>query len=65
MLPNVKTAYREWFRVLKVGGVLMNFDSDFGEKNFADDVYTEIKITNDMLIECTAAQRGTWVFWKV
>ena len=32
-LPDVKAAYREWFRVLKVGGVLMNFDSDFGGKN--------------------------------
>ncbi|MBR0260785.1 MAG: class I SAM-dependent methyltransferase [Selenomonadaceae bacterium] len=57
-LPDVKAAYREWFRVLKIGGVLMNFDSDFGEKNFADDVYTEVKITNDMLIECTAIKNS-------
>ena len=57
-LPDVKTAYREWFRVLKVGGVLMNFDSDFGGKNFADDVYTEVKITDEMLVECTAIKNS-------
>ena len=34
-LPDVKAAYREWRRVLKVGGVLMNFDSDYGDKNFS------------------------------
>ncbi len=57
-LPDVKAAYREWFRVLKVGGVLMNFDSDFGGKNFAEEVYSEVKITNDMLIECTAIKNS-------
>ena len=34
-LPDVKAAYREWRRVLKIGGVLMNFDSDYGDKNFS------------------------------
>ena len=57
-LPDVKAAYREWFRVLKIGGVLMNFDSDFGGKNFADDVYTEVKITDEMLVECTAIKNS-------
>ena len=35
-LPDVERAYREWRRVLKVGGVLMNFDSDYGDANFYD-----------------------------
>lgn len=28
-LPEPETAYREWFRVLKPGGVLLNFDADY------------------------------------
>ena len=30
-LPEPEKAYREWFRVLKPGGVLMNFDADYAE----------------------------------
>ena len=33
-LPDVESAYREWRRVLKCGGVLLNFDSDYGDANF-------------------------------
>lgn len=29
-LPDVPLAYREWFRVLKSGGVLINFDANYG-----------------------------------
>ena len=57
-LPDVKAAYREWFRVLKVGGVLMNFDSDYGDKDFTSDVYTEVEVTGDMLIECTSIKNA-------
>ena len=28
-LPNPEKAYREWFRVLRPGGVLINFDADY------------------------------------
>ena len=28
-LPEPDTAYRDWFRVLKPGGVLLNFDADY------------------------------------
>lgn len=35
-LPNVELAYREWFRVLKPCGVLLNFDADYGPVNFAE-----------------------------
>ncbi len=30
-LPRLGQAYREWFRVLKPGGVLLNFDGDYVE----------------------------------
>ena len=51
-LPDVKTAYREWRRVLKVGGVLMNFDSDYGDKNFS--ACSQTKITSAQVEECDA-----------
>lgn len=28
-LPNIKKAYREWYKLLKSGGVLINFDADY------------------------------------
>lgn len=28
-LPHVEDAYREWYRILKPGGVLINFDADY------------------------------------
>ena len=28
-LPNMDTAYREWYRLLSPGGVLINFDADY------------------------------------
>ena len=49
-LPDVKSAYREWHRVLKVGGVLMNFDSDYGDKNFS--TCTQTKISSAQVSEC-------------
>ena len=30
-LPDPKKAYTEWFRVLRPGGVLMNFDADYAQ----------------------------------
>ena len=30
-LPEPEKAYREWFRVLKKGGMLLNFDADYAE----------------------------------
>lgn len=57
-LPDVKAAYREWRRVLKIGGVLMNFDSDYGEKIFSADVCNEAEVTDAMLIECDAIKNA-------
>ena len=33
-LPDVMQAYREWHRILKPGGKLLNFDSDCGRVSF-------------------------------
>ena len=49
-LPDVKAAYREWHRVLKIGGVLMNFDSDYGDKTFFS--CSKTKISDEQLTEC-------------
>ena len=58
-LPDVKAAYREWFRVLKVGGVLMNFDSDYGDKNFLDEkTCARGEVCNRMLNECDAIKNS-------
>lgn len=54
-LPDVMKAYREWHRVLKVGGVLMNFDSDYGDKNFQNETTcAKGGVEDDMLAECTS-----------
>lgn len=55
-LPDVKAAYREWHRVLKVGGVLMNFDSDYGGESFS--ACTIEEITSAQLNECDAIKNA-------
>ena len=55
-LPDVKAAYREWHRVLKAGGVLMNFDSDYGDKNFS--ACTKTKISDAQISECDAIKNS-------
>ena len=54
-LPNVMQAYREWHRVLKDGGILLNFDSDYGDKNFLNDqTCAKAEVDNEMLAECNS-----------
>ena len=54
-LPDVETAYREWHRVLKHGGVLLNFDSDYGDKNFFDvSTCSNSGVNETQLDECGA-----------
>ena len=56
-LPDAMQAYREWHRVLKIGGLLLNFDSDcvkisFEKKDDADDVHAGV--TSELIDECNA-----------
>ena len=52
-LPDAMQAYKEWCRVLKFGGVLMNFDSDYGDKNFLNaGTCATGEVEDAMLIEC-------------
>ena len=32
-LPHMSDAYREWYRILKRGGLLLNFDGNYGEED--------------------------------
>lgn len=48
-LPDVMKAYREWHRVLKKGGILLNFDSDYGRMTFA-------KTKNQSSVHASVAQ---------
>lgn len=55
ILPDAMEAYREWSRVLKVDGMILNFDSDNGKINFekksdANDVHANID--DELLTEC-------------
>ena len=53
-LPDVMQGYREWKRVLKSGGVLINFDSDYGDRNFTrENSGVDVEVTDKMLDECT------------
>lgn len=56
-LPNAEHAYGEWMRVLKTGGVLLNFDANYGKEDVADtkglpEVHAHFKVGNEMLEEC-------------
>ena len=52
-LPDVVQAYREWRRVLKTGGVLINFDSNYGDKNFLNEqTCAKGEVKDEMLVEC-------------
>lgn len=56
-LPNAEHAYGEWMRVLKTGGVLLNFDANYGKEDVADtkglpETHAHFKVGNEMLEEC-------------
>lgn len=57
-LPHPQNAYREWYRVLKEGGVLLNFDGNYGQEDFTKDE-TELpenhahkSMANELSMEC-------------
>ena len=58
-LPDIRMAYREWRRVLKIGGVMMNFDSDYGDKDFLDEkTCSKGEICDKILNECDAIKNS-------
>lgn len=61
-LPNAANAYREWIRVLKKGGILINADADYGADNFADTSslpshHAHFMLGDEMMRECEAIKR--------
>ena len=61
-LPDTARAYKEWLRVLKKGGILLNFDANYGAVNFADTSklpknHTHNKLGMDMMAECEEIKR--------
>lgn len=57
-LPDVEKAYKEWYRVLKSNGVLLNFDGDYGRVSFSKQVeeldsnHAHAKIGQELTKEC-------------
>jgi ubiquinone/menaquinone biosynthesis C-methylase UbiE len=54
-LPHPAEAYKEWYRVLKTGGILLNYDAEYA-KGFhkydqAENLAHE-KVTDDLVEEC-------------
>lgn len=61
-LPHVQHAYQEWVRVLKRGGVLLNFDANYGLDNFTDvsalpKDHAHNMLGNEMMRECEEIKR--------
>lgn len=61
-LPNVEHAYREWKRVLKDGGILLNFDANYGASNFTDTgdlpkSHAHHTLGDEMMRECEEIKR--------
>ncbi len=56
-LPDAMEAYRQWRRVLKAGGLLLNFDSDYGLTAFSrkeDQADVHANIRQELVTECNA-----------
>lgn len=59
-LPDPRKAYTEWQRVLKKGGVLLNFDADYGKEHLVEESkllpkqHAHNKLGVDTLNECDA-----------
>lgn len=57
-LPHPEQAYKEWFRVLKKGGILLNFDADYGHDSCNKDAsslpptHAHCTMARKMLQEC-------------
>lgn len=57
-LPHVEQAYTQWFRILKIGGILLNFDADYGHDSYSKDhsllppAHVHCSMPKEMLQEC-------------
>lgn len=61
-LPDVEHAYKEWIRVLKKGGILLNFDANYGMSDFADTSnlpksHAHYTVGDEMMRECEEIKR--------
>ena len=61
-LPHVQHAYREWIRVLKKGGILLNFDANYGITDFSNvadlpENHAHNILGDDMMRECEEIKR--------
>lgn len=61
-LPHVSHAYQEWIRVLKKGGVLLNFDANYGLTDFSNveelpENHAHNILGDDMMRECEELKR--------
>ena len=61
-LPHVQHAYQEWIRVLKKGGILLNFDANYGITDFSNvadlpENHAHNILGDDMMRECEEIKR--------
>ena len=61
-LPHVQHAYQEWIRVLKKGGILLNFDANYGITDFSNvadlpENPAHNILGDDMMRECEEIKR--------
>ena len=61
-LPNAAGAYKEWSRVLKKGGRIINVDANYGADDFADTTglptnHAHFKVGDEMMRECEEIKR--------
>ena len=61
-LPEAAQAYKEWSRVLKPGGLLLNFDANYGAVNFAEtsdlpENHAHNQLGNALMQECEDIKR--------
>ena len=61
-LPHVSHAYKEWIRVLKKGGVLLNFDANYGKADFSNvsdlpETHAHHTVGDEMMRECEEIKR--------
>ncbi|MBB5143692.1 class I SAM-dependent methyltransferase [Desulfovibrio intestinalis] len=61
-LQDAAEAYKEWYRVLRSGGILLNFDANYGSVSFMDVVrhpgtHAHVGMDDGMMEECECIRR--------